>query len=203
MGVILHEKFSQAQMDPRLHWLNEPRLWDVRGTPPALTIRPEGNTDFWQKTHYGFSADNGHFLWLPTLGNITVQTRVAFHPVHQYDQAGLMIRSDADCWVKASVEHELTGLPQLGTVVTSQGFSDWSLQDLPFAAREIELRLCKRDRDVTAEFRAVGEKVWRLMRMARWQAPSSPTVLAGLYACSPKGEGYQAEFSYLEISDGQ
>ncbi|MFS0638509.1 DUF1349 domain-containing protein [Mesobacillus foraminis] len=37
-------------------------------------------TDYWQKTHYGFEADNGHFLYLNTNKNFRMSTKVKTFP---------------------------------------------------------------------------------------------------------------------------
>ena len=73
----------------------------------CLTIITDPETDFWQQTHYGFRADNGHFLYLKVAGDFSVTTRVRFHPAHLYDQAGLMVRVGPSCWIKTSVEYLL------------------------------------------------------------------------------------------------
>lgn len=196
---ILDEGFTEVNLDSRLQWTHPPQRWRLDPDKRALLVEPMANTDFWQRTHYGFRADNGHFLGLEVAGDFALSTQVAFHAVRQYDQAGLMIRANADCWVKTSVEHELDGPPQLGVVVTNTGFSDWSLQDLPLAAREIRLRLCQRGGDVTAEFSAAHEEQWKLMRVAHLQPPANLPWRCGLYACSPKGAGFRAEFTFLRV----
>ena len=223
---LLDEHFSGATLDSRLHWTNPPERWRLDSARRTLILEPAANTDFWQRTHYGFSADNGHFLGLEVAGDFTVSTQLAFHPVHQYDQAGLMIRASANCWLKTSVEHELNGPPQLGVVVTNHGFSDWSLQDLPLAGRQIRLRLRLQAGDVTAEFSAAIEKdstddpriasrtvpssttastkvhgrdEWKPMRIAHLHSPADLPLLCGLYACSPKGAGFRAEFDFLRV----
>ena len=93
--VILDERFIQPAFDPRLRWLNPPPTWAVDSSLPALVVQPAAPTDFWQETHYGFRADNGHFLFAEVVGDFTITTKVRFHPVHQYDQAGLMVRVGA------------------------------------------------------------------------------------------------------------
>jgi len=46
-----------------LRWHCEPARWSAgRG---RLSIAPDPSTDFWQCTHYGFEADNGHALLAP------------------------------------------------------------------------------------------------------------------------------------------
>jgi regulation of enolase protein 1 (concanavalin A-like superfamily) len=54
----------------------------------VLEVLTAQNTDFWSKTHYGFVADNGHFLHATvTSAKIRMETRVRLHAKHQYDQA--------------------------------------------------------------------------------------------------------------------
>ena len=80
-----------------MSWLNEPREWS--GDAADLTVAVEPETDFWRVTHYGFTRDSGHFLDTGALG---LRFRGDF--AHQYDQAGLMLRLDAEHWIKAGLE---------------------------------------------------------------------------------------------------
>jgi uncharacterized protein len=196
---ILHDDFRSAALDSRLVWFNPPQRWRLEPHLPALVIEPDGQTDFWQQTHYGFRADTGHFLGLALPGDFMLTTQVRLHPLHQYDQAGLMIRGDANCWIKASVEHEPEGQPQLGAVVTNAGYSDWSLQDFPLPELVLGLRITKRGSDVLVEFSPAGGTDWRLMRLARLHWPDHAPLCAGLYACCPKEAGFRAEFAFLRI----
>lgn len=198
-GVILDERFTQSALDPRLRWLNPPPTWTVEPSLPALVLTPAARTDFWQQTHYGFRADNGPFLFAEIPGDFTLTTKVRSHPVHQYDQAGLMIRVDANCWIKTAVEYELSGPAKLGVVITHQGFSDWSVQDFPHASREIGLRIRKTALDFTIEFSEKESGDWRLLRLAHLPIAAAAPLACGLYACCPKGDGFRAEFEFLEI----
>ncbi|MCW5966425.1 MAG: DUF1349 domain-containing protein [Bryobacterales bacterium] len=45
-----------------MRWFCELTEWKVLTDPAALEISTTAHTDFWQRTHYGFQADNGHFL---------------------------------------------------------------------------------------------------------------------------------------------
>jgi regulation of enolase protein 1 (concanavalin A-like superfamily) len=56
----------------------------------VLTIEPQAATDFWQRTHYGFRADNGHFLWTAAAQPFQMTVAVIMSPRHQYDQGGLI-----------------------------------------------------------------------------------------------------------------
>ena len=42
------------------HWFNEPAVWEMGDT---LEIQTLPDTDYWQRTHYGFQRDNGHFFF--------------------------------------------------------------------------------------------------------------------------------------------
>lgn len=52
-------RFNHADLPTPLNWFNPPDKWEIENG--SLIIYP-GKTDFWQKTHYGFSCDNGHFF---------------------------------------------------------------------------------------------------------------------------------------------
>ena len=198
--VILEEHFHQPTLDPQLRWLNPPPSWSVDSSLPALVVQPATPTDFWQETHYGFRADNGHFLFTEVTGDFTITTKVRFHPVHQYDQAGLMVRVGPLCWIKTSVEHEPHGPARLGVVVTNHGFSDWSVQDFPRATHEVCLRIRKEAADFIVEFAANEPAGWNQMRIAHLNIENNAPLACGLYACSPKGDGFRAEFEFLKIA---
>ncbi len=146
-------------------------------------VGPGERTDFWQRTHYGFRADNGHLQYAEV-----------------YDQAGLIARFSSECWLKTSVEFEPSGPSQLGVVVTNGGYSDWSLQDFPHdGLLNYRLRIRREGRDFLVEYADDETGPWRLLRMAHLNAEPETGALAGFYACSPKGSGYRAGASLLRI----
>ncbi len=197
--LILNETFEHATLDPRLEWYCPPPMWRIHRS--KLVVEPATRSDYWQKTHYGFTNDNGHFLYLPVAGNFVLSTRVQFFPAHQYDQAGLMVRFSSDCWLKTSVEYEGEEEPaRLGAVVTNLGYSDWSTQNISRQVNEIELRIRKTGRDCLVYFRDVaGESELIQIRMAHLHLPDDARLMCGLYACSPIDAGYRAEFAYLRL----
>jgi regulation of enolase protein 1 (concanavalin A-like superfamily) len=193
----LNERFKGPALDARLKWLNPPPAWSLGSR--GLLVRPAAETDFWQRTHYGFRADSGHFLYLDVAGNFSLTTKVRLHPVHLYDQAGLMVRVGPSCWIKTSVEYESKGPSKLGAVVTNDGYSDWSLQDFPREQKQVHFRIRREARDFLVEWRRGVGSNWELLRVAHLHQGAGKPIQCGLYACSPKGGGFRAEFEFLRI----
>jgi uncharacterized protein len=191
----LHEDFDGPALEPTLAWYCEPQKWSIEDS--ALVIEPGAKTDYWQRTHYGFAADNGHFLYAVIDGDFTLSTRVRFDPAHQYDQAGLMVRVSPECWLKTSCEYEPREDSRLGAVVTNFAYSDWSTQNVPNTTRELELRVRRTGDDFIVEYR--DRDAWVQIRMAHLHGANGGPVQAGLYACSPIDAGYRARFGYLQI----
>ncbi len=200
--LLLDERFLGPRLDPRLQWLNAPPAWSLASDPARLIVTPAAPTDFWHRTYYGFAADSGHVLHLPVTADFVLTTHVRFVPRHQYDQAGLFVRATSDCWLKTSVEYEPEGPCRLGAVVTNAGWSDWSTQDFPAQQREVLLRVRRRSADyfVDAADPRTPDR-WQQLRIAHLHAHRArQPVLCGLYACSPQGPGFQAEFLFLRCA---
>jgi regulation of enolase protein 1 (concanavalin A-like superfamily) len=196
--AFLNEDFDTNEFDFRLRWLNESGGWRVDTASSVLVVEPAAGTDFWRKTHYGFEADTGPFLSADVSGDFVMTGKVRFLPVHQYDQAGLMVRVDGNCWIKTSVEYELDEPPKLGVVVTNAGYSDWSVQNFDPRRNELWLRISRRNSDFLVEHSWNGQ-AWELLRIAHLCMKDSASMDCGLYACSPKGAGFRAEFDLLRI----
>jgi regulation of enolase protein 1 (concanavalin A-like superfamily) len=194
--LILSEEFD-GNLDARLNWFCPPEKWSLENG--NLIIHPDAKTDFWQRTHYGFQNDNGHFLFAEFAGDFTLTTKVWLSPVHQYDQAGLMVRLSADFWLKTSIEFEPEESNRLGAVVTHQGYSDWSTQDVPKSLRELQFRIRREGDDYIVAYRQSDPDPWSQIRMAHLENAQHTLVKCGLYACSPIDSGFEARFEYLQL----
>jgi regulation of enolase protein 1 (concanavalin A-like superfamily) len=111
----------------RFQWAHAPARWSL---DDGLELKTQPDTDYWQRTHYGFQRDNGHFYFTAVRGDFTASTQLVWSPVAQYDQCGLLVRADSQTWAKCSVEYETAEHSRLGSVVTNLGYSDWATQDL-------------------------------------------------------------------------
>lgn len=179
----------------RMTWLHEPQ-WGWHGN--ALRVHTQGNTDCWQRTHYGFRRDNAHALLLPVDGEFRVRARFRFTPNSQYDQCGLVVRRDPDCWFKCSVEFENPTSSRLGSVVTNAGYSDWATSDVPSSIRAMSYELAFEHGDLVASWSTDGE-AYSQMRVAHLGATGP--LLAGIYGCSPTGQGFEFEVTDLIIEE--
>jgi regulation of enolase protein 1 (concanavalin A-like superfamily) len=197
----LIERFAGPSLHTALRWHCEPSRWTAGDG--RLRLEPDAGTDFWQRTHYGFRADNGHALLADVAGDFIVSTQVQFQPVHQYDQAGLLVRISPSCWLKTSVEHEPGRAGRLGAVVTNDAYSDWSTQPFPVDVHQVWLRVRRQGQDYIVDAARDGRD-WEQIRMARLHEDREGlAVRCGLYACSPKAAGFVAAFGALTLERGR
>ena len=194
-AVLLKELVTQGTLAPQLRWLHEPDSWEIEGQ--TLRLRPDAQSDFWQRTHYGFENDNGHFLYLETASDFLMRTHVRLRPAHQFDQAGLMVRLDAHNWLKTSVEYQLEKPASLGAVLTNLGYSDWSIQSVSEPVSCLWFRIEREGRDFVVDVSLDGSN-WQRIRVCRLHQ-ATETVQCGLYACSPIDAGFEAQFEQLKI----
>lgn len=176
------------------YWFNEPAQFSIKD---GLEIWTDANTDFWQRTHYGFRNDNGHCLLQDLTGDFCLQTEVTFQANGRYDQCGLMLRLDTENWIKASIEYINPETSKLGSVVTNLGYSDWATQTISSTIKQVWYRASKRGPDVRLDFSLDGE-IWQQMRICHLHQPSD-IIAAGIYACSPLKNQFSCHFAWLEI----
>lgn len=148
---ILKEGFHLEAYDSRLQWAFPPTSHS-NSQQGGLVVHTAGETDYWERTHYGFRNQNGHFLHLPGVrGDFCMATSVSMQPQQRFDQAGLMVWISKSCWLKTSVEYGGPGRPsQLGVVVTNCGYSDWSTMDFPDGV-QLALRVRREGSDYIVE----------------------------------------------------
>jgi len=169
-----------------MDWLNEPPEW--REEAGVLAMVTGENTDFWRRTHYGFVHDDGHVRLVPAEGDFSATVRFRGDYRTLYDQAGLMLRRDAETWIKAGVEY-VAERRMLSAVVTRE-VSDWSTMPAPTEAPWLLLRLTRIGSAVHVHW-AAEDGAFRMLRLAWF--PEGP-VAVGPMACSPQRAGFRAEF---------
>ncbi|AXE55224.1 DUF1349 domain-containing protein [Aurantimicrobium sp. MWH-Uga1] len=169
-------------------WLNEPEM--VKASAEGLFVTAKNHSDFWRTTSYGFIHNSGHALLNEFPQNTSVEASWVLDYDQQFDQAGLMIWSDEENWIKAGVEYA-DGAPQLGAVVTRE-VSDWSVAPVTdWMHKEVHLRMSRQDDALTIRARCAGP--WQLVRVA----PLDPqrSWQAGLHLASPTRSGLTVRFT--------
>ncbi|MPW29880.1 DUF1349 domain-containing protein [Agarivorans sp. B2Z047] len=194
--------FSQGQ------WINRPKQFVLDET--QLVIETEANTDFWQRSFYGFRNDNAPALLIERADNFSLSVKVSFNYQAQFDQAGVIIYLNDENWFKASIEYETAHLSRLGSVVTNLGYSDWATTDIA-TPQHIWYRLSRRGPDFLIEYAKDGVnyqqmRIFHLHQLGATSAEqrdppaaASCSVKFGLYACSPLNSSFKAKFEQLSL----
>jgi regulation of enolase protein 1 (concanavalin A-like superfamily) len=174
-------------------WHCEPPSWSVANGVLSVVTGPE--TDFWQDTFYGFRRDDGHFLGIPVSDSCTAIVTFEGDYETLYDQAGMMLRADANTWLKTGIEFS-DDITNFSVVVTREGRSDWSVVGVPRVSGPQQVRLTRLGGAIIVHYRGV-DKHWHLLRLADF--PSEAGCRIGPMTCSPQRSGFRARFLDFEI----
>lgn len=178
-------------------WIFKPKSFSISDDEIVITTEPQ--TDFWQRTYYGFQNDNAPALLVNTdekYFSFTVKTQ--FNSNHRFDQCGVIIYQDSDNWFKASIEYENDEYQRLGSVVTNLGYSDWATTDIPAKHKEMYYRLSRRESDYCIEnsYDGINYKQMRIFHLFK----GNETIRIGIYACSPENSSFNATFTNIQFT---
>jgi len=179
----------------RMTWMNDPASWKKEGD--RIIVRSKAKTDFWRKTFYGYVTDNGHFFHAPVSGDFVFEARVNGKYAALYDQAGLMVRRDAENWMKCGTE--FFDSARHASLVFTREFSDWStMKDLSDSAPVWWRALRKKDSIET--LCSVDGKNFVSVRQGYFV--TTPEVQVGIMCAAPEGGGFEAVFDQLKLTLG-
>jgi regulation of enolase protein 1 (concanavalin A-like superfamily) len=193
-------------------WLNQPKSFEVN--EQSVKIATEPNTDFWQRSYYGFRNDNAPALLIDSKNNFSFTVQASFEYQAKFDQCGLVIYINSDNWFKASIEFETEHFSRLGSVVTNYGYSDWATTDIP-TTNTMWYRLNRRGADflIESSINGVDFKQMRIfhlhclgetsVEMSKLNPPAPPqqSLNFGLYACSPMKSSFEATFTNFKLDE--
>ncbi len=180
-----------------MNWLNPPPLLEI--TAGDLRLATGDQTDFWQRTYYGFRHDNGHFLHCRRDGEFTMETAFTGRYEALYDQAGLMLRHDGENWMKCGIEFT-DGHRHFSTVVTVAGRSDWSAFALPDGNGPVEARVTRLADALFVQYRLSEPDNWKMARLGYFP-PELASLDVGVTACSPQRAGFEVTFHRFALTD--
>ncbi|RLD09166.1 MAG: DUF1349 domain-containing protein [Chloroflexota bacterium] len=193
-------------------WINPPEQFKI--TEKSVKIITAPNTDFWQRSYYGFRNDNAPALLFDSSENFTFTVKVSFEYREKYDQCGVIIYLDSENWFKSSIEYETAKFSRLGSVVTNLGYSDWATTDIS-TPNNIWYRLSRRGPDFLIESSTDGDKFQQMrifhlhklgettVEMGKMDPPKSPEkpIKYGIYACSPLDSSFTAVFEDVNMEE--
>jgi regulation of enolase protein 1 (concanavalin A-like superfamily) len=184
-----------SELISRMKWLNEPASATV--SENKITVRARAKTDFWRKTFYGYITDNGHFFYLPVSGDFVFEARVDGQYGALYDQAGLMVRIDAQNWVKCGTE--FFDNSRHASVVFTHDFSDWSTMNDLASSGPVWWRVVRKPDSLETLCSSDGRN-FTSVRMG-YLVPSA-TAEVGIMCAAPEGAGFQCVFDNLKLTTG-
>ena len=181
-----------------MKWIREPKQYEV--TEDKVEIITEPHTDLWQRTYYHFRNDNAPVLQLETGEQFfSFVVKTDFDTKVRYDQSGIVMYLDSDNWLKASMEFENDQIQRLGSVVTNNGYSDWSSVDVDASVKSIWFRFSRTEDDFCIEnsVDGVNFKQMRICHMFH----AKEKINFGIYACSAEDSSFKATFTDMEITE--
>ena len=183
---------ASAQTLDRMQWFNEPESWTIENDVLTMDVTPQ--SDYWRISHYGFTVDDAPFLYTMRGGEFEVKVKISGDYKVRFDQAGLMIRIDAENYIKTGIEY-VDGKYNLSAVVTHKT-SDWSVIQLDKPVDYIWIKAVRR-LDAVEIFYSFDDKEYVMMRNC-WLQDNTP-VMVGMMAACPDGNGFKARFEHFQI----
>jgi regulation of enolase protein 1 (concanavalin A-like superfamily) len=178
----------------KMTWYMQPKQWKIEGQKLLVTADPK--TDFWQKTHYGYSTDNGHFYFAEYPGDFEATVKITGTYKDLYDQAGLMIRTDYRNWIKSGIEFVNGGI-NISAVYT-RDFSDWSIIMRADAPATVWLKLVRKNDSVELSY-SVNGKDFEMQRLGYF--PPKVKARIGIMAAAPEGKGFTVAFENFKVTE--
>jgi len=167
--------------------MNPPHRWKQAGS--SLYCSANAKTDFWRKTYYGCITDNGHLYYRWVRGDFATQVKVIGQYHALYDQAGLMVRIDAENWMKCGVEF-VDGKQNLSIVYT-RTFSNWATGPLPENPLALWLRVVRKGQALDIFHSLDGR---RFVESGVGYLGTAESVMVGPMCAAPEGKGFDVQF---------
>ncbi|SDB65882.1 hypothetical protein SAMN03159382_05642 [Pseudomonas sp. NFACC23-1] len=179
-------------------WINVPERSSINDQEIIIHTTPD--TDFWRGTYYGLEYDNAPAIVVASEEQYwTLKAKVSFASSTYFDQCGLFIYQDKNHWMKSGIEYQNNGFQQLFSVVTNNGFSDWSMADFDRVTQTMYYRLSRRGSDFLLENSVDGAQFCMMRMFHLFHAEE--LVRFGFFASSPGDSSFAAHFSEIEWTE--
>ena len=184
---------GNAQKLTAMNWLNEPADWEIKDN--KLTMQVTAQSDYWNKSHYGFTVYDGPFLYTERSGEFEVVAKMSGVYKTRFDQVCLMLRIDENNYVKTGVEY-VDGVYNISTVHTIDK-SSWSVLGLKEKPKNVWMKAVRR-LDALEIFYSIDGVNYTMTNTVYF--PEFKTVQVGMMAASPDGKGFTATFEDFKIT---
>ncbi|BDD00280.1 DUF1349 domain-containing protein [Persicobacter psychrovividus] len=191
LGMLCAQQ-AFAQDLNHMQWFNEPAQWSIKNQELKMQVTPQ--SDYWVKTHYGFTVDDGPFLYTLRGGEFETSVKIEGAYKSRYDQMGLMLRVDEKHWIKTGIEY-VDGVYHF-SVVTTNGVSSWGVTALKEKPDAIWIKATRR-RDGVEIFYSTDGKNYAMAGLS--YLPEQVPVKVGMMAASPDGDGFEATFKDFKV----
>lgn len=181
-----------AQNLDKMQWFNEPESYAINSG--VLEMDVPAQTDYWRVAHYGFTVDDGPFLYATYGGEFEANIKVSGEYKTRFDQAGMMIRMDHENYVKFGIEY-VDGKFNISSVVTHKT-SDWSVIRLDKPIPYLWLKAVRRLDAIEIYYSLDGKEY--IMFRTLWMQDNCPLQVGPVAAC-PDGQGFKARFSNFSV----
>ena len=176
----------------KMEWYNAPDDYSIEGEKLIMQVTPQ--SDYWRKTHYGFTVDDGPFYYEVRGGEFEVSVKITGEYKIRYDQMGLMLRINEKHWIKTGIEY-VDGVYNFSTVVTND-YSSWSVVALKEKPNSIWIKAIRKIDAVEIFYSLDGEN-YIMSNLAYF--PEYKPAMVGMMAASPDGQGFKAIFEEFKI----
>ena len=193
LAMVVAAVAVQAQTLECMQWFNEPESWSIKNNQLSMQVTPQ--SDYWRISYYGFTVDDAPFLYTTRGGEFEVKVKILGDYKVRFDQAGLMLRTDKENYIKAGIEF-VDGKYNISCVVTHHT-SDWSVITLDKSIDYIWIKAVRR-LDAVEIFYSFDDKNYTMMRNCHL-ADNTP-VMVGMMAACPDGKGFEARFEGFKIT---
>lgn len=160
----------------------------------GICIAAPARTDYFRDPGGKVIADSAPYLYLQAEGDFIMQAQVS-HPFQSvYDAAALMVRADAEHWVKLCFECSDFNTHAVVSVVTN-GVSD-DANGVNYHWPSVWLQIIRKGNTFGLHYAPDGE-TWNMVRYCT--IPAASVVSVGMVAQSPVGEGAQINFLHFSL----
>lgn len=142
----------------------------------------------------GAIHDDGNLLYLDVESDCTFEGKMNAMFKRNADHAGLMIRSDAENWLKCCTEQVGDGI--WVSIGYARQVSTWSGVE-GLKPGPVWLRVVRKGETVESLYSLDGDKYHSVSLV---YLPPEKSASVGLVCCSPEGDGFDCEFTNLKLT---